>query len=79
MVIFNSYVKLPEDKNTPDHPGDLAIQPRQVILRLRAAAGAKGETALTLTRGSCVNQASDVGGIWQNHMVTPDEETHKTS
>ena len=32
----------------------------QVILRLKAAASAKGENALTLTRGSCVNQEPDV-------------------
>lgn len=32
----------------------------QVILRLKAAANAKGESGLTLTRGSCVNQAMAV-------------------
>ena len=34
----------------------------QVILRLKATASAKGESALTLTRGSCVNQAGLGGG-----------------
>ena len=34
----------------------------QVILRLKATANAKGESALTLTRGSCVNQAGLGGG-----------------
>ena len=40
----------------------------EVILRLKAAASAKGETGLTLTRGSCVNQAG--GKVAQTYSLS---------